>query len=112
MEMSMKPIAIISLGCRFPGGADNPNRLWELLRDGVDAITDVPRDRWSTARFYDPNPDMPGKTYLRKGGFLSASLEEFDASFFGITPREAVFVDPQQRLMLEITWEALESAGL
>lgn len=108
----MKPIAIVGMGCRFPGGADDPDKYWALLRRGGDAITDVPADRWSRDRFYDPDPDKPGKTYMRQGGFLAQPLDRFDAAFFGISPREAAFVDPQQRLMMEVTWEALDGAGL
>jgi acyl transferase domain-containing protein/NADPH:quinone reductase-like Zn-dependent oxidoreductase/NAD(P)-dependent dehydrogenase (short-subunit alcohol dehydrogenase family)/acyl carrier protein len=105
-----EPIAIIGMGCRFPGGADNPEAFWRLLRDGVDAVTEVPSDRWDVDAFYDPNPDTPGKTYSRWGGFLDR-VDRFDARFFGISPREAVKMDPQQRLLLEVSWEALENAG-
>jgi len=108
----VKPIAIVGIGCRFPGGANDLESYWSLLCNGVDAITDVPPERWDRQRFFDPDPDKPGKTYMRQGGFLSQPIDRFDAAFFGISPREAAFVDPQQRLMLEITWEALEDAGL
>lgn len=108
----MNPIAIIGMGCRFPGGADHPQRFWELLCEGFDALTDVPPDRWDARRFYDANPDRPGKTYFRKGHFLQQPIDQFDAAFFGISPREAAFVDPMQRLLLEVTWEAFEDAGL
>ncbi|HMD83203.1 MAG TPA: beta-ketoacyl synthase N-terminal-like domain-containing protein, partial [Terriglobia bacterium] len=105
-----EPIAIIGLGCRFPGGADNPDSFWLLLRDGRDAITEIPPERWDANFYYDPNPDVPGKMYTRWGGFLER-VDGFDAHFFGIVPREAVSMDPQQRLVLEVSWEALESAG-
>jgi acyl transferase domain-containing protein/acyl carrier protein len=105
-----EPIAIIGMACRFPG-ADNPDAFWALLRDGVDVITDVPADRWSADDFYSADPDAPGKTYSRSGGFLS-EIDRFDADFFGISPREATAMDPQQRLFLEVAWEALEDAGL
>ena len=106
-----EPIAIVGMGCRFPGGADNPAAFWELLRDGVDAITEVPSERWDIDAYYDSNPDAPGKMYTRYGGFVNR-LHEFDPQFFGLSPREAVSLDPQQRLLLEVSWEALEHSGL
>ncbi|WP_265270990.1 type I polyketide synthase [Nostoc sp. KVJ3] len=102
-------IAIIGMGCRFPGGADSPDAFWELLCQEVDAITEVPSDRWHLDEYYDPNPDTPGKMYARYGGFVG-NLKEFDPHFFGISPREAIALDPQQRLLLEVSWEALENA--
>lgn len=107
-----EPIAIIGIGCRFPHGGSDPRAFWDMLRQGVDAITEVPRDRWDARRFYDPDPDKPGKTYAKQGGFLSESLYHFDPLAFGMSPREANTLDPQQRLLLEVTWEALEDAGL
>lgn len=107
-----EPIAIIGIGCRFPGGASNPKKFWELLCNGVDAITDVPSDRWDMRRFYDPDPDKPGKMYVQQAGFLKEKVDEFDPLFFGISPREAAGVDPQQKLLLEVTWEAVEDAGI
>ncbi|MDZ8184145.1 MAG: beta-ketoacyl synthase N-terminal-like domain-containing protein [Nostoc sp. ChiSLP02] len=106
-----EPIAIVGMGCRFPGGADNPEAFWQLLRDGVDAITDIPPERWDTAAYYDPNPDTPGKIYTRKGGCLTHQLDSFDPQFFGISATEAKSLDPQQRLLLEVAWEALENAN-
>ncbi|MDZ8033649.1 type I polyketide synthase [Nostoc sp. DedSLP04] len=106
-----EPIAIISMGCRFPGGADTPELFWQLLRQGIDAIAEVPRDRWDVAAYYDPNPEAPGKMSTRYGGFIK-NLKAFDPQFFGISPREALTLDPQQRLLLEVSWEALENAGL
>ncbi|BAC89885.1 type I polyketide synthase [Gloeobacter violaceus] len=106
-----EPIAIVGMGCRFPGGAENPERFWQLLRDGVDAIRDVPPERWNLADLYDPAPGAPGKTCTRRGGFLE-QVDRFDAEFFGISPPEAQRMDPQQRLVLEVAWEALEDAAI
>ena len=106
-----EPIAVVGMGCRFPGGADNPEAFWALLRAGKSGITEVPRDRWNIDAFYDSNPDAPGKIASRYGGFIE-SARAFDADFFGITPREAASIDPQQRLLLEVSWEALEHAGI
>ena len=111
-ERANQPIAIIGIGCRFPGGASSPQAFWELLCQGTDAITEVPPDRWDIRRFYDPDPQKPGKTYVKHGGFLQEDLYQFDPLFFGISPREAQMLDPQQRLLLEVTWEAFEDAGL
>ncbi|MBE7512944.1 MAG: type I polyketide synthase [Anaerolineales bacterium] len=107
-----EPLALVGIGCRFPGNADSPTAFWELLRNGEDAITDVPVDRWSLRRFYHPNPDAPGKAYVRQGGFLRGAISSFEPAFFGITPREAAALDPQQRVLLEVTYEAFEDAGL
>jgi acyl transferase domain-containing protein len=106
-----EPLAIVGIGCRFPGGADTPERYWRLLRDGVDAIGDVPADRWDAEALFADDPQAPGKMATRWGGFLS-ELDRFEPSFFGISPREAASLDPQQRLVLEVAWEALEDAGL
>ncbi len=105
----MEPIAIIGIGCRFPGAPD-PEAFWQLLCNGVDAVTEVPADRWDVNAFYDPDPDCRGKMNTRWGGFL-AQVDRFDPQFFGIAPKEAIYMDPQQRLLLELTWEALEQAG-
>lgn len=105
----MEPIAIIGMGCRFPM-ANNPEGFWRLLLNGVDAITEIPQDRWSVESFYDDDPERPGKINSRWGGFLE-SIDRFDANFFRISPREAMRIDPQQRLLLEISWEALQDAG-
>ncbi len=106
-----QPIAIIGFGCRFPGPSNSPEEFWELLRTGVDAISEVPPDRWSLPKFYDPDPAEPGKVYSRWGGFIEG-FDYFDARFFGISPREASRMDPQQKLLLEVAYEALEDAGL
>jgi acyl transferase domain-containing protein/aryl carrier-like protein len=105
-----EPIAIIGIGCRFPGGANDPDSFWNILAEGVDAVTEVPADRWNPRSFYDPDPSKPGKTLARWGGFL-ADIEQFDPHFFGISPREAARMDVQQRLLLETAWEALEDGG-
>ena len=104
-----EPIAVIGMGCRFPQ-AENPEEFWRLLRDGVDAVTEVPPDRWDIDRYYSADPDSPGKMSSRWGGFLPG-WDRFDAEFFGIAPREARMMDPQQRVLLEVAWEALEHAG-
>jgi malonyl CoA-acyl carrier protein transacylase len=104
-------IAIIGMACRFPKGANNPEAYWSLLNNGIDAITEVPKTRWDNTRYYDPNPEKPGKIATNAGGFLD-NVDLFDAAFFRISPREAEGMDPQQRFLLEVNWEALEHAGL
>jgi acyl transferase domain-containing protein/SAM-dependent methyltransferase/acyl carrier protein len=105
-----EPIAVIGMGCRFPGGADTPEAFWQLLRNGGNAVREVPADRWDVSGYFDPDPEAPGKIYTRFGGFLD-QVDKFDSQFFGISPREALSLDPQQRLVLEVGWEALERAG-
>ncbi len=107
---SREPLAIVGIGCRFPGGVHDVPSFWNLLREGVNAVSEVPRDRWNVDRFYDPNPQLPGKMITRWGGFLD-KIDLFDARFFGISPREALRMDPQQRWLLEVAWEALEDGG-
>ena len=106
----MEPVAIIGIGCRFPGGIQCPRSCWKALSEGKDAITEVPADRWDAASFHHPDRDRAGTVYSRRGGFLQ-DIRLFDPQFFGISPREADFIDPQQRLLLETTWEALEDGG-
>ena len=107
---SNEPIAITGIGCRYPGGVTDADSFWRLLMGGVDAITEIPPDRWNIEKFYDPRPGTPGKSVSKWGGFVE-HIAEFDAGFFRISPREAPCVDPQQRLVLLTAWEALEDAG-
>ena len=106
-----QPIAILGMGCRLPGGVEDPDAYWRLLMDGVDAITEVPADRWDNARLHDPDPESAGRISSRWGGFVR-DVDRFDAAYFGISPREAVRMDPQQRLLLEVAVDALEDAGI
>ncbi|WP_341992446.1 SDR family NAD(P)-dependent oxidoreductase [Azorhizobium sp. AG788] len=105
-------IAIIGMGCRFPGGASTPEAYWDLLKNGRDATCEVPADRWSLRRFHDPDNRVAGKILTARGGYLREQVRAFDANFFGISPREAAPMDPQQRLLLEVCWEAFEDAGI
>lgn len=105
-------VAIIGMSCRFPGGANTIEEYWNVLKSGIDGIIDVPNERWDWEKYYDINDNTPGKMYCKKGGFLQTSVDEFDARFFNISPKEAMSLDPQQRLMLELTWEAFEYANL
>ena len=105
-----EPIAIVGIGCRFPGGASSPERYWQLLRTGTDAIREISPDRWDIGAYYDPDSRTPGKMSTRWAGLLD-DIDQFDAEFFGIAPREAASMDPQQRLLLEVSWEALNDSG-
>ena len=105
-----EPVAIVGLSCRFPQSPDL-DAYWRLLDEGKDAVRDVPADRWDIDAYFDPDPDAPGKVYMRQAGYLDG-IDEFDAAFFGISPREAEYMDPQQRLLLEQAWSALEQGGI
>lgn len=108
-----EPIAVVGIGCRFPGGVSTPEEFWNLLRDGRSGIIRVPGERWDADAFYTDDHTVPGTICSREGGFLTGwQPEEFDAEFFAISPREAAAMDPQQRLLLEVAWEALENSGV
>jgi acyl transferase domain-containing protein/NADPH:quinone reductase-like Zn-dependent oxidoreductase len=105
-------VAIVGMGCRLPGKVRGPDELWDFLLAHGDGMIEVPADRWSLERYYDPDPETPGRMYTRSGGFLQDSLWDFDPEFFGISPREASIMDPQQRLLLEVAQEAMDDAGV
>lgn len=109
-QSKSEAIAIIGMGCRAPD-AKNPDELWNLIRSGKDAVSEIPASRWDAKSYFDPRPGTPGKSYTMHGGFIEG-VDQFDASFFQISAREAESMDPQQRLLLEVTWEALENAGI
>ena len=110
-QARQEPLAIIGMACRFPGDADDPEAFWRLLREGGDAVAEIPSERWDVDAYFDPDRNKPGKMYVRRGAFLRR-VDGFDPQFFGISPREAVKMDPQQRLLVEVCWEALENAGV
>ena len=110
-QQSSEPIAIVGIGCRFPGDCDTPDTYFERLCAGMDAVGEVPPERWSLPDWWDSNPATPGRMYSRFGAFLS-DVERFDAAFFGVTPREAARMDPQHRMLLEVAWHAMEAANI
>jgi acyl transferase domain-containing protein/NADPH:quinone reductase-like Zn-dependent oxidoreductase/NAD(P)-dependent dehydrogenase (short-subunit alcohol dehydrogenase family)/SAM-dependent methyltransferase/acyl carrier protein len=109
--MQKERIAIIGVGCRFPGGVNSVDSLWKLLVEGREGVVEVPADRWNVERYYDSQPGIAGKSIAKRGGFIDG-IDQFDPQFFGISPREAPYVDPQHRLLLETAWEAIEDAGV
>jgi acyl transferase domain-containing protein/surfactin synthase thioesterase subunit/acyl carrier protein len=110
-EKAREPIAIVGMGCRYPGGVRTPDQFWELLQSGRDILREIPSERWDVDAYYDPEMSVPGKMYVRHGHYLD-DIDQFDPQFFGLSPREAESLDPQQRLVMEVSWETLEHAGI
>jgi acyl transferase domain-containing protein/NADPH:quinone reductase-like Zn-dependent oxidoreductase/thioesterase domain-containing protein/acyl carrier protein len=111
-RMRSDPVAIVGMSCRMPGGGDDPDKFWANLIAGKNCVSVVPADRWDHSLIYDTDPDVPGKAFVDRAGFLTCDIKQFDGAFFGISPREAAEMDPQQRMLLECTWEALETGGM
>lgn len=112
IEQAQEKIAIVGMSCRFPGGANSIDEYWNMLVNGEDGVCEVPKNRWDIEKYYDEDKTAPGKMYCKKGGFLNFNIDEFDARFFNISPKEAAALDPQQRMLLELTWEAFENANM
>jgi acyl transferase domain-containing protein/acyl carrier protein len=110
LKAELEPIAIVGIGCRFPGGANDPESYWNLMCAGVDTVSEIPPDRWDVDKFYDSDTSKPGTTHIRYGSFVK-DIDRFDAQFFDISPREAAVMDPQQRMIMEVVWEAIENSG-
>ncbi len=110
-KAAREPIAVVGMGCRYPGNVRTPDEFWELLHSGRDVLRDIPDVRWDVDAYYDPEVSVPGKMYVRQGHFLD-DIDQFDPQFFGLSPREAESLDPQQRLVMEVSWETLEHAGI
>lgn len=112
LKTEKEKIAIVGMSCRLPGGGNSIDEFWNTLVNGNNGVIDVPEDRWDLEKYYDEDKTAPGKMYCKKGGFLNCSIDEFDARFFNISPKEAAALDPQQRMLLELTWEAFENANM
>ncbi len=111
-EVTQEKLAIVGMSCRFPGGANSIDEYWDLLMRGDNGVSEVPEDRWDLEKYYDEDKTAPGKMYCKRGGFLDCDIKEFDARFFNISPKEANALDPQQRMLLELTWEAFENGNM
>ena len=109
-NIKREPLALIGIGCRLPGGVRDVESFWKMLVEGRSGITEVPADRWNSERYYHPDGDIPGRMVTKWGGFVD-DLKNFDPAFWGVSPREAMRMDPQQRWLLEAAWEAIEDAG-
>ena len=110
-EPKVTPVAVIGMACRLPGGIESPAQLWDALVAGEDLVTEVPADRWDADEYFDPERGVPGRTVSRWGGFLD-DIAGFDAPFFGLDDKKATAIDPQHRLLMETSWEAIEQAGI